>query len=690
MTIGAVGHLVAFAAYGILTLLLAFSWQHRRVFVLLILASALTTVWAGLSLSSKLDWVPLAAVQLTEAGRDLGWTLFLVYILHLRTRETRGNLRRFNQWQLGVAVLGGLTILLALLPWAIPYEELPELTTVDGPLALRLAFAIVGLLLIEQIYRNAGPGERWALKYLCLGLGSLFAYDFYMYSEALLFRQIDADLWRARGFINALAVPLIAISVARNESWTNGIHVSRHVVFHSLTLVMAGLYLLIMASAGFFIRHYGGSWGGVLQVAFLVGTGLVLLVLLFSDTLRARFRVFLGKHFFRYKYDYREERNRFTRTLATGDDSIPERVIRALSALVHSKGGLLWMNTDEGRYELIGQWNATEPEPGHLLTDEDPLIHFISERHWVVDFDEYHTSPSLYGELALPPWVEKIPGAWLAIPLEFRDELIAILVLRHSDAVKSLNWEDRDLLKMAGQQAAAHLAQHQADQALMQARQFEAFNRLSAYIVHDLKNILAQQSLIVANAEKHKHNPAFVDDVIATVNHSVKRMTRLMEQMRSGMRGSHPSLLELGSLLREVAERRSTARPVPKLSLPEEPLCVEADREQLATVFGHLVQNAQEATPDNGKVALRLFRKGDRAIIEVEDTGTGMDAAFISERLFKPFDSTKGLTGMGIGVFESREYIRSLEGEICVHSTPGEGSLFRITLPLQECSNKES
>ncbi len=688
MSIGTLSHLGALAAYALLTLLLAISWRRRRITALLTFASGFTALWALAIVATRLAQAPLLLVQLAELGRDLFWCLFLVRILHQRARAMETETSRYDHWQKALLILGGGTALLFLASSGRP-ESLPALLLVEAPLLAWLLFSLTGLLLIEQIYRNASADERWALKYLCLGLGSLFAYDFYMYSEALLFKQIDPNLWQARGFINALAVPLVAISAARNESWTSGIHVSRHVVFHSLTLLIAGVYLLVMASAGFFIRHYGGTWGGVLQVAFFVATGLLLLILLFSDTLRARIRVLLSKHFFSYKYDYREEWSRFTRTLASGDDRIPERVIRALSALVNSKGGLLWLKTEETRYELIGQWGITVPEGIEEISDEDPLIRFMSNSGWVVDLDEYRSTPSLYEDLELPGWITTVPDAWLAIPLQFRDELLAILVIRHSEAQKSINWEDRDLLKMAGQQAAAHLAQHRADQALMQARQFEAFNRLSAYIVHDLKNILAQQSLIVSNAEKHKHNPAFVDDVIATVRNSVDRMTRLMEQMRSGMRGSRPGLLKLGPLLEQVVERRAGHRPVPRLRLPDTELCVMADRDQLGTVFGHLVQNAQEATPDDGSVEVRLFQEDDRAIIEVEDTGVGMDAAFISERLFKPFDSTKGLTGMGIGVFESREYIRSLGGDIRVKSVPGEGSLFRITLPHRGCDGEE-
>jgi putative PEP-CTERM system histidine kinase len=263
----------------------------------------------------------------------------------------------------------------------------------------------------------------------------------------------------------------------------------------------------------------------------------------------------------------------------------------------------------------------------------------------------------------------------------FKGGCIGFILVKRSELQKKINWEDRDLLKTAGQQAASHLAQHQVDQALMQSRQFEAFNRLSAYIVHDLKNILAQQSLIVANAEKHKHNPEFVDDVIATVKNSVDRMTGLMAQMRSGERGSNAKVVDLGELLAKVADGAKVRQPEAELECVVDEVLVFADSEQLATVFGHMIQNAQDATEKIGRVLVRIKPEDNHVTVDVEDTGIGMEPDFVRDRLFKPFDSTKGLTGMGVGAFESREYIRSLDGDISVVSVPGEGSTFRIVLP---------
>jgi putative PEP-CTERM system histidine kinase len=258
------------------------------------------------------------------------------------------------------------------------------------------------------------------------------------------------------------------------------------------------------------------------------------------------------------------------------------------------------------------------------------------------------------------------------------------LLLRESDQLRDLNWEDRDLLKLAGKQAASHLAQFEADQALGESRQFEAFNRLSAYVIHDLKNVLAQLSLIVTNAQKHKRNPEFIDDMVDTVSNTVNRMTKLMTQLRGGTQQTEHHEFNLAELLENVLAESQLRTPIPELILEDRKLTLACDWERLQTVFVQLVQNAQEATDKNGHVTVRLLSCDGSAVVEIEDNGTGMDEQFIQHRLFKPFDSTKGLTGMGIGAFESRDFIRGLGGNVSVHSSPGQGTVFRVRIPCME------
>ncbi|WOJ98269.1 PEP-CTERM system histidine kinase PrsK [Congregibacter brevis] len=671
-------HAAAALGFFVLAALLLTQWRVRPLGPGLLFAAVATAVWAAIVAAGTLyHYPPITLLQLSELARNAGWIFFLLQLLGFQSGGdvwTWLGRRWFNPF------IGCLIASLGIIALR-PFSDLLSLSTAeagDAALMLWLAMAIAGLLLVEQVYRNASSSERWGVKFLCLGLGALYIYDFVMYAEALLFRQMNAQLWQARGVINTLVVPWLVIAIARNRNWRMDVHVSRQVVFHTVTLMGAGVYLVCMATIGYFIRYLGGSWGGVLQISFWAGSGALLITLLFSGTLRARLRVWLAKHFFSYRYDYRVEWLRFTEELAALEN-IPSGVIRTMATITMSPGGLLLHRSSDGRLSDLATWELDPP----AAKDLGNLQEWIQQSGWVIDLQEWRNASNLYGDLQAPDWISEHKSLWLIVPLFFQEELEALLFLTRTDLKDSVNWEDRDLLKTAGRQAAALLAQQRASQGLVEARQFDAFNRLSAYVIHDLKNILAQQSLMVSNAKKHRDNPAFIDDMISTVDNSVKRMQRLMDQMRSGMRSASPATVELGPLLEQVVQARADGLPTPQLSLASA-ATVTADRERLSTVFGHLVQNAQEATTDNGELSVEL--KVDRSMVKVSisDTGCGMSEEFVRSRLFKPFESTKGLTGMGIGAFESREYVRQLGGDISVVSELGTGSRFSVTLPLTD------
>ncbi len=304
MNVGFFSYLIACAAYLVLTTLLLVSWRGRALGSLAIAASFCTALWSGVSAASIIttSFSPVLLL-FTELARDAGWFLFLFRTLSVRG-EDDAPVRVHWLMPAALATFAGCAAVLIAPLWLEAGSETAT-SLVEAGLVIWVIVSIIGLLLIEQIYRNCGPDERWGLKFLCIGLGAVFAYDFYMYSDALLFKQLDLGLWSARGIVNAIAAPLVVISIASNPKFNIGIHVSRDVVLHSFTVFGAGSYLLLMATAGYFIRFYGGSWGGVLQIGFLFGSGLLLVVLLFSDKIRRRLRVFLNKHFFSYKYNYR-------------------------------------------------------------------------------------------------------------------------------------------------------------------------------------------------------------------------------------------------------------------------------------------------------------------------------------------------------------------------------------------------
>ena len=273
---------------------------------------------------------------------------------------------------------------------------------------------------------------------------------------------------------------------------------------------------------------------------------------------------------------------------------------------------------------------------------------------------------------------------WLIVPLQHDDELMGFVILARPRSPQAVNWEVIDMLKIAARQAASYLALDRAARALADARQFEGFNRLSAFVVHDLKNLIAQLSLVAKNAERHRQNPAFVDDAIATIRNSVDKMNRLLAQLRSpGERGQGPGGPATGGRGGGARACDAGTGPGAGNGRPDAPLEVRANADRLASVISHVVQNAQEATARDGQVIVPSGRAELRQSSRCATLALGMDAEFVRERLFKPFDSTKGLTGMGVGAYDAREFIVSLGGRVVVESAPGQGTVFRIFVPIE-------
>jgi len=680
---GLISYSIAFISFLMLLSLLLLSWKSRVYRTLLIVACSASLIWAGWVTASPAFPIGSPAIlSLLELSRNFSWLYFLYVVL--QSHDESNNEERHKPFVNKHEKLVFFSIFLGLAAFLVSSQQaftpIAAAKVKSITLTVWVILSISGLVLVEQVYRHAKPEGRWAIKHLCLGLGGIFAYDIYYYSDALLFNVINANLWVARGAVNAIAVPLIAISIKRNPKWNTGMHVSKQMLFRSATIMGTGIYLLSMSAVGYVLKYYGGDWGTALQVIFLFGAITLLLVGLFSGKIRAKVQVFLSKHFYNFKYDYREEWLSFTKILSDEKYQLPDNCSNAISTLLSSPGALMWVKRDQSHFDLISHWNMPAPESApskHFQL----LENYFDDSHWIIDLDEYNESPSTYENIDIPRYFIDIQDAWLLIPIELNNELIGVMLVTHSHSQTALNWEDRDLIKMATFQIAVNLSQYETNRALTQARQFEAFNRLSVYIVHDLKNILGQLSLLISNAEKHKHNPAFIDDMISTVENSVLRMNSLMKQLRSGANDNASETIELNTLLLGLLPNHLKLLPLPTFTASDE-LFIAANPEKFATVVGHIIQNAQEATENNGFVTIETTKSDNSARIIIKDNGSGMDANFIENKLFSPFDSTKGLTGMGIGMFESREYLRKIGGNIQVTSLPTVGTTFTFTVPL--------
>lgn len=648
-----------------------------RVRRLFIVAVVLTAVWSALGLAIVAKGQPATALggayTVLDLARYGAWYGFLTMLLARGGESPRRGLR----WSAAGLIAANVL-------WSFVLAGRPDVAAKYAAL-LSLALPAFGLILVEQVARSAVEERRWHLKPLVVGLGLVFAFDLYLHSQPLLLGVADADAVAARGAVHAVSAPLLYIASKRHSDWAGPIQMSRSAVFFSTTLLLIGGYLLLIATLGWYLRHVDDNWGRAVAtvVVFASLGGLVWLVA--SPSLRAKLRVMLGKNLFRYRFDYRREWLNLTEVLA-GESSprgIGEAVIRGLATLLDSPSGMLWARAPRGGgFARVANWNfeprGSTEEP---LTGASAFTDFLRDREWVFNLDECRLSPDREDAQLVPPWLLADPRCWLVVPLRAGGDLAGFAVLGRPHATDEVNWETRDILRTAARQAGAFMALGDASEALAEARKFESFNKMSAFVVHDLKNVVAQLSLMSQNARRLGNNPEFQADMVATVENAVEKMRRLLAQLREGDApagvASGVPLVPLFGRLQARAKERGRAFGFRH----DEPLSTRGHDERLERVLGHLIDNALDATEGAGEVGVSMHREGSQVVLIFNDTGRGMTEVFVKTELFKPFRSTKS-SGMGLGAFESLQYVEELGGRLTVASTPGQGTNIEVRLPL--------
>ena len=661
-------------------------WRRTRNSAGLALLGAVgcTSLWAWFTVAgSAFDRAPIVLLAtLADLLRYGFWFAFLLLLM----RPQQPDRRPFGG---AMAVVGIALVVAAAAAQTFMALDLDFFSAAARVAALSsMALAVYGLILVEQVFRNVSQDSRWNAKPVCVALAGSFAFDLYVYSQAVIFNQVDVDAYSIRGAVHALMAPLLLVPTTRRGDWISQIRVSRSAAFHSATLLISGTYLIFISGVGYYVRFFGGEWGRALQLGIVFLSLIVLIILALSGTVRAKLRVFLNKNFFPYRYDYREEWLKFTRTLCAQNtpQEMGQQVIRGLADLLESPGGGLWMKSPGAT--VFHQTARLNIGPQHASEDVgSSLCEVLARDGMVVNLEEYRSFPRRYESLTLPSWLQSTPQAWLIVPLIVGDELIGFVVLLSARTKVDANWEVYDLLKTASRQAASFLAQMVATEALLEVRKFDAFNRMSAFVVHDLKNIVTQLSLMMKNAQRLHANPEFQQDMLMTVENSLERMRQLMAQLREGTTPSGTAFgVDLAGVVRRI-ESVAAGRGRHLEVRSVERVIARGHEERLERIIGHVVQNALDATDPSGQVWLRLDKLGGQARIEVGDSGHGMTPEFVRDRLFKPFQTTKP-TGMGIGAYESFQYVQELGGKISVESERHKGTQVTLLVPLFEAQTE--
>ena len=621
------------------------------------------------------DW-RLAALS----AAPLAWLVFSVSYTH----ATGWQFLRKHRWLLGAAVV---------LPVAfIPFHghALGEYLPSDPPHAFRLLPAglvlytgvlIAAVLIVmnmERTFRAAVGTARWRIKYLLLGVAVLFAVRIYTASQVLVFRSTSATLDSLDAVSLLVATPLMLRSFFRAGHFEVDVYPSAPALRNSLTILVAGVYLVIVGALAKVVAFLGGD------AAFSIKALVVLIALVLqSDHAQLYARTFVSRHFRRPFHDYPAVWRRVTEATAScvEEPELCRAVSRLAADVFQALSVRMWLLNESGDTLCMTASTTASGSDGAptSVRAADILAHFRrsaacvdldhSGEAWCAALRECHPSEFPNG------------GHRICVPLHGRGDLVGVLTLGDRVGGVPFSTEDLELLKCISDHAAACLLNVHLSQRLLQAKQLEAFQAMAAFFVHDLKNAASTLNLMLKNLPVHFDDPEFRADALRgigkTVEHIdglIRRLSALRHELKVVPRDSDfneivaAALAGLGELPQSKLVKEMT--PVPRIPV---------DPEQVHKVITNLVLNAAEAVPAGGRVRVSTSQENGWVVLTVDDNGCGMTEEFLERSLFRPFQTTKK-NGLGIGMFQSKMIIEAHGGRIAVSSRPGCGTTFQVFL----------
>jgi putative PEP-CTERM system histidine kinase len=674
-------------ALGALTCAVAALWllRWRRPFGAagpsMIAGLLVTTLWCLVSATSGGDTY---VTGYFEVGRNLAWLLVVYRLFASDGRHTA--LAPIRPLLLAVVLVEMLQLMLGIS--AVRYGGPDGLAAIFHLTVLFSLLAAVGsLVLVHNLYVSGSNQARLMLRWPGLALAVMWGYDLNLYTIAYLASAWPAEIAALRG-LAVIAAGLFLLLAAVPGRQDMRLLPSRTVTFQTISLLVIGAYLVGMVAFAQWLSLAGGNFSRLAGVGFLIAACAIAIIVLPSRRLRSWFKVILAKHLFQHRYDYREEWLRLTRTIGnagSGGHSLEERVVQSVADIADSQAGLLLASNEHGELVLAARWQWPSAEVPAVAMGPAAVGFFERTGH-ILDLDDLREGATQDQPAAiLPGWLREDSRAWALIPLLHYKRLVGVVVLTRPLHARKFDWEDFDLLKVAGQQLASYLAEHAGQSALADASRFDDFHRRIAFVMHDIKNLASQLSLLARNAERHADNPEFRDDMLLTLRNSADKLNALLARLsRYG-----PGTIERMEEVRVDEAVKAVARQFDAGGQVVLAQCIEctalASRETLEQVLVHLVQNAIDASAPDSPVFLNLSTDGLHARIEVVDSGCGMSPDFVRTKLFKPFVSSKP-GGFGIGAFEARELVRAMRGRLDVESREGLGSRFMISLPRAAAS----
>jgi len=553
---------------------------------------------------------------------------------------------------------------------------------------LFLLSSVLVLMNLERTYRAAVGTMLWRIKFMILGLGVIFGVQAYIASQVLLFHALNLSLQAVTATAVLLGGVLILRSLFRAGHFNTDVYPSQSALHNSLTVLLAGIYLLIVGVFAKVVTFLGGDAAFTLK-AFVLLVALVLLaILLLSDRVRLHTRRFVSRHFQRPLYDYRSVWRRFTEGTApcVKQAELCQAAVKLVTDIFQVLSVTIWLVDDKrenfvfATSTFLSETKANDLKPQSvdamevmraLENHSDPIDMDASKESWTAVLRRCHPDEFRKG------------GNRVCVPMIGGGEVLGLIILGDRVGGVSFSWQDFDLLKCVADQVAASLLNAQLSQKLLQAKEMEAFQTMSAFFVHDLKNTTSTLNLMLKNLPVHFNDPEFradalrgISKTVAHINHLIGRLSLLRHELQ--IKPVESDLNEV--VVKALAGWEEAAgvslvkdlRPLPKVLL---------DQEQMLKVVTNLVLNARDAVSLAGEIRIETTQSNGWVILTVSDNGCGMAPEFLSRSLFRPFQTTKK-NGLGIGLFQSKMIVEAHKGRVQVESQPGKGTTFRIILPL--------
>ena len=540
-----------------------------------------------------------------------------------------------------------------------------------------LFFIVMALYQLERTLVAFSAMERSRVLYEVLGTGIILVTMLVYYSQVLLHRTIDMNLIPIRSLAIIIGIGLCVYSRLRQES-LNSLVISRDVASRSVVVLAVGCYMLLLGGAGEGLRYFGFQNQRLVFIGFAALSGFAVALMLLSEKNRRKLTVFLHKHFYRHKYDYRNEWLRFTAQLSSAEnmEKLQNAILNFYCETFARKGASLYLlDAEIGTYRQVA--NRLLNLPQIYFPPSHPLPLYLGEtEEWIYNAADSH-EPSLKDfKLQLEPFKVE-----LCVPLKYEQSLEGFIMLGEAaHSGESLSYEDFDLMKVLASQATAVVLSLKLSEQLSTAQEMAAIGRVSTFVIHDLKNHVSNLSLMIDNAREHIDNPEFQVDMLETLDETVGKMKGLIARLKNIKETKKLNLVPCD--LSDVVQRgvKDAGSPDMVVATDRVPVCI--DVAEIEKVVHNLLLNAYEAGSNRDSITLEVGMN-DTAFFEVTDQGCGMSEHFIQNRLFRPFQSTKA-HGFGIGLYQCRHIIEAHGGKIEVFSREGEGSAFKVHLPLAD------